>query len=98
VREEIVPGGEDFVKVHVGCNRCGNVMKQWCVHVDRNVPDPLRYQPAGGGSGAREIRCPSCQAPCFEDVHELERAVADQISRGWGRHQKRGAVMVECRV
>lgn len=92
-----MPGRDDFVKVHVRCNRCGNVMEGWCVHVDRNVPEPLRCQPGGGGGGAPEVRCPNCQAPCFRDARELERVVAEEVSRGWGRHQRSGAVIVECR-
>ena len=89
-------GRDDFVKVQIRCNRCGNVMEGLCVQVDRNVPEPLRCQPGGGGVGGPGIRCPGCTGPCFEDSGELQRAVAAEVTGGWGRHHKRGAVLVEC--
>ncbi len=91
-------GRDDFVKVHIRCNRCGNLIDSACVRVDRNVPARFRCQPGGGrGGGSPQIRCPGCGGPCFEDFRELERAVAAELGGGWGRHRKRGAVLVECR-
>lgn len=90
-------GLDDFVKVHIRCNRCGHVIEDVCVPVDRNVPEEFRCQPGRGGSGRPDIRCPGCNGPCFEDFAELQRAVATELTGGWGRHQKRGAVFVECR-
>lgn len=68
----------------------------FCVHVDRNVPDPLRCSPGRGGGGAPEIRCGGCSAPCFRHVQDLKRAVAAAVGGGWGPHVKRGAIEIEC--
>jgi hypothetical protein len=92
-----VPERDDFVKVTIRCNRCGNMMPGACVHVERNVPERLRCSPGFGSPGPREIRCSKCGAPCFEDIRELGKAVAAETQRGWGAHQRAGAVIVECR-
>lgn len=86
-----------FVRVEVRCGACSEIL-HWCVRVDRNVPEPLRCSPGGGvGSGGGSgIRCPKCNRTCFDSPGALERAVNKEVQGGWGRHQKTGAVVLEC--
>jgi hypothetical protein len=87
---------QEYANVRVRCKRCGHEMT-WCVNVDRNVPEPLRCQPGGGGGGRPSgIRCGECSAPSFRSVDDLRSAVAAALRRGWGPHVKAGAVEVEC--
>jgi hypothetical protein len=84
----------DFVRIQIRC-RCGETFPG-CIRISRNVPAPLRCTPAPGPRGAsRSVVCPKGHL-CFGDLEDLRRAVESLVSRGWGRWQREGAVVVEC--
>lgn len=85
------------VSVQLPCGGCGNAMS-WCVRIDRNVPEPLRCVPSGGGSGpgGTGVRCPRCGRTCFDSIDAFERAVEGALRGGWGRHLREGVVIIEC--
>lgn len=91
-------GHPNFVNVELRC-RCGS-NRTFCVRVDRNVPTPLRCAPGGGGGGGggrTDICCPRCRESCYDSAGALEHAVNREIgSGGWGKHQRAGAVILEC--
>jgi hypothetical protein len=84
------------VNVQLRCGGCGNAMS-WCVRIDRNVPEPLRCVPRGGGAaGGGGVRCPRCGRTCFNSIDDFERAVDSDARGGWGRHLREGVVVIEC--
>lgn len=86
----------NFVNVRLRCDGCTFAMT-WCVRVSRNVPEPLRCTPGGGGRGQDSgIHCPKCGRRCFESVADFEEAVNEATSGGWGQHVKAGAVEIRC--
>lgn len=92
-------GEENLVSVQLQC-RCGS-SRTLCVRVARNVPEPLRCLPGGapaeGGAGRSDVFCPRCRASCFDSAEALQRAVNAAVgSGGWGKHQRKGAVVLEC--
>jgi hypothetical protein len=84
-----------FVNVIIRC-RCGE-QQSWCVRVDRNVPEPLRCVPVGGGGGGPSaIVCRRCGDRCFDSPHALERATEEAVRAGWGRWVPQSAVILHC--
>jgi hypothetical protein len=86
----------NLVRVEIRCG-CGERMP-WCVRIDRNVPEQLRCGGGGGsgGGGPRDVRCSKCGRRCFDSPEALERAANQATRGGWGRHQREGAVVLEC--
>jgi hypothetical protein len=83
-----------LVSVRLVCAGCDNTVS-WCVSIDRQVPEPLRCVPSGGGAGGGTgIRCPQCGRTCFDSITDFERAVANETRGGWGRHIREGAVVI----
>lgn len=62
----------------------------------RNVPETLRCGGGGGGGRPRNVRCPKCGRRCFDSFEALEQAANEATRGGWGRHQREGAVVLEC--
>jgi hypothetical protein len=67
----------------------------FCVHVDREVPKPIRRQPQGGGSGGGGTLT-GCTCSSGLTGADLARMVTDAVRRGWGQWVKLGAVVLEC--
>lgn len=81
----------NLVRVEIRCG-CGERMN-WCVRIDRNVPEPLRCIGGGGGGG---VRCPKCGRRCFDSPEALERGPMKAHEEAGGRHQREGVVVLEC--
>ncbi len=85
----------NFVSVRIHC-RCSEIAS-WCVRIDRNVPEPLRCTPrGGGGGGATAVLCPRCGQRCFDSPADLEAATNAATRSGWGEWIREGAVVLEC--
>jgi hypothetical protein len=68
----------------------------FCVHVDQEVPEPLRCAPQGGGGGGGGGTLTGCHCSSGMSGADLARLVKDAVRHGWGRWVKLGAVVIEC--
>ncbi len=84
----------NWVNARLTCND-HRQERTFCVRVDREVPEPLRCTPGGGGvsGGGTLTGCPCSSGLTGSD---LTRMVMDAIRRGWGRWVNLGAVVIEC--
>jgi hypothetical protein len=89
-------GPHNWVKTRIHCIRHNRDTSTICVHVDREVPEPLRCTPGGGsvggGGGSSSLDCP-CGGKF--DTLSLQGRVADALRRGLGEWIRLGAVVIE---
>ena len=87
----------DHVLVKLRCNVRRQEL-EFCVRVNRGVPETLRCTPGGGGGGgaggAASPVCDDCTALLEGD--RLSRRVNELTQRGWSDHLRAGAVVVTC--
>lgn len=85
----------DHVLVRLRCNVRRQEL-EFCVRVNRGVPEALRCTPAaGGGSGGGSSPvCVDCSALLVGD--RLSRRVNEVTQRGWSDHLRAGAVVLTC--
>lgn len=88
-------GPANWVTTIVYCTRHHRNCPPLCLRVDREVPEPLRCSPGGGGVGGGVAAQPDCPCGGRFDIAELSRRVADALRRGLGEWIRRGAVVVE---
>ena len=88
--------GPHYVKALLMCKRAGTLLK-YCLPIAEEVPAGFRCQPSDpveGPEGLPELRR-SCRLLAL-DSQRLQEQVARQVSEGWVRHERIGAVVVGC--
>lgn len=87
----------NFVSVDLVCCACGHRRRR-CLQVERNVPEPIRCTPGGGGGGdPTAIMSPSCSRQCFGFHTDLRLVVDGELRGRMDRHIKADAVVINCR-
>ncbi|NES28049.1 hypothetical protein GCE86_09160 [Micromonospora terminaliae] len=88
--------GLHYVKALLMCKRAGTLLR-FCLPVDEEVPVGFRCQPSDPREGAEELPalCGSCRLLAL-DSQRLQAQVVGQVSEGWARHERVGAVVVGC--
>lgn len=88
--------GPHYVKALLMCKRAGTLLK-YCLPIAAEVPSGFRCQPSDSveGSDGLPPLCRSCRLLAL-DSQRLQAQVARQVSEGWVRHERIGAVLVGC--
>lgn len=86
-------GPHNFVHTILRCQR-HHSDASLCVNVDREVPEPLRCTPGGGGGGSILGGLSPCTCGAGLDLGELRRRVAEAMRRGLGEWIRLGAVVI----
>ena len=89
-----VMGPHNWVKAAIYCARHRRLLSVMCVPIDREIPEPLRCVPSGGGVVGGTIG-PDCPCGGSIDSGELVRKVAEALRNGVGRWIQQGQVVVE---
>lgn len=85
---------QNFVKVSIKCTSMRRSL-DFCVRVDRGVPDQLRCQPSGGsGASGPSGVCPDCEI--LLQPGRLATRVNQLVSRGWSEYVREGSVVIAC--
>ncbi|TCC43500.1 hypothetical protein [Kribbella sindirgiensis] len=84
----------NFVNVVVRCRDHHISSTTFCLRVHREVPDPLRCNPGGGGGGATLGGLGPCHCTHSLSIADLVRLVEDAMRRGLGQWIRLGAVEI----
>ena len=86
----------NYVRVLLRCTR-DHSSTEFCVRVERGVPDPIRCNPGGPVSSAGAVggsRCSNCSEILLPG--RLSEAVNERTRRGWADSIRDGAVVLDC--
>jgi hypothetical protein len=86
-------GSHNWVKAVIHCSRHRRDSPEFCVLVDRDVPQPLRCTPSGGG-GLSSVGDCACVGG-GSNSSDLPRQVADALRNGIGQWIRLGHVVIE---